>query len=131
MKSLVVDDDFTNRIILQTALQSYGDVHIAANGEEAVQAVNDAIDQGKKYDLICLDIIMPGMDGHTTLECIRDLEASKGFPLGNGAIVVMTTGLSDSQSVFNAFRGQCDYYLTKPINVAKLKEFLNNNKLVA
>ena len=40
MKTLIVDDDFTNRLILQESLQEYGPVHIAVNGVEAVEAIS-------------------------------------------------------------------------------------------
>ncbi|NCC53452.1 MAG: response regulator, partial [Spartobacteria bacterium] len=71
MKTLIVDDDFTNRILLQAIMEEYGVAHIAVNGREAVDAVCMAMDDGVPYDLVCLDIMMPEMDGQEALKAIR------------------------------------------------------------
>ena len=44
MKTLIVEDDFTSRLLLQEILKSYGVVHIAVNGKEAVHAVREAME---------------------------------------------------------------------------------------
>jgi two-component system chemotaxis response regulator CheY len=129
MKTLVVDDDFTSRLILQESLKQYGQVHIAVNGVEAVEAARVAIESGDCYDLICLDVMMPEMDGHSALDIIRDIEEKHGRPPGKRVIVVMTTSL-DSTNISGAFRKQCDYYLVKPIDVPKLTEIIRNAKLI-
>jgi two-component system chemotaxis response regulator CheY len=68
MKILVVEDDFTSRILLQRYLSSYGDCHIAINGKEAVGAFKDSLKENQPYDLICMDIIMPEMSGQEALK---------------------------------------------------------------
>ena len=130
MKTLIVEDDFTSRLLLQELLKSYGPSHIAVNGEEAVDAVNAALEAGEHYDLICLDIMMPKMDGQVALLIFRDQEEARGIRSSEGAKIVMTTALSDIQSVMEAYRNLCDGYLTKPIEKAKLLEELRNLKLI-
>ena len=130
MKTLIVEDDFTSRLLLQELLKSYGPSHIAVNGEEAVKAVNVALEAGEHYDLICLDIMMPKMDGHEALRIFRDQEEARGIRSSEGAKIVMTTALSDIQSVMEAYRNLCDGYLTKPIEKAKLLEELRNLNLI-
>jgi len=130
MKTLIVDDDFSSRLLLQSMLEQYGDSHIAANGKEAVEAVRMAMEQDSQYDLICLDIMMPDMDGHAVLEKIREIEEQNGILLGHGAKVVMTTALGDSENFFGAFREQCDWYLVKPIEQTKMQEFLQYSGLL-
>jgi two-component system, chemotaxis family, chemotaxis protein CheY len=130
MKTLIVEDDFTSRLLLQELLKSYGPSHIAVNGEEAVEAVNAALEAGEHYDLICLDIMMPKMDGQVALRIFRDQEEARGIRSSEGAKIVMTTALSDIQSVMEAYRNLCDGYLTKPIEKAKLLEELRNLKLI-
>lgn len=120
MKILVVEDDFTSRILMHKLLSPYGDVHIAVNGREAVDVVEESIKIGAMYDLICLDVMMPEMDGHTALEKIRQLEVAAGYASGEGAKVIMTTALSDSQNVIGAFKENCDAYMVKPVERAKL-----------
>lgn len=73
MKTLIVEDDFTSRLILQEILKLHGPAHIAVNGIEAVEAVRTALESGEPYDLVCMDIIMPKMGGQQALKHIRSL----------------------------------------------------------
>jgi two-component system, chemotaxis family, chemotaxis protein CheY len=57
MKTLIVEDDFWARSLLSNLLSEHGTCHVAVNGGEALDAVERA------YDLVCLDIMMPAMDG--------------------------------------------------------------------
>mgnify|MGYP000957131206 CR=1 FL=1 len=72
MKALVVDDDFSNRLLLQRFLSELGEVNIAVDGEEAVEAVRLALATREPYQLICLDILMPQMDGFQLAEFDAD-----------------------------------------------------------
>lgn len=119
MKILIAEDDFTNRLLLQEFLTEFGTVHTAVNGREVVSAFSLAMTSGEPYDLLCLDILMPEMDGQQALQAVRRLEAESN-PIANPVKILMTTGLGDSASVIRAFREQCDGYLTKPIDKQKL-----------
>jgi two-component system, chemotaxis family, chemotaxis protein CheY len=120
MKSLIVEDNLTNRLILQGFLRQFGPEEVAVDGFEAVQAVYHALEASQPYDLICLDIMLPHMDGQTALRQIRDLEAQRGIFSSQGAKIVMTTALEDMNSVMTAYNGLCDGYLVKPIDKANL-----------
>ena len=124
MRCLIVEDDFISRKTLCRLLEPYGSADVAVDGEEAVRAVENALLQGESYELICLDIIMPGMDGQETLRQIRSLEDRHFVPMGEGARIVMTTSLEDRRNVMQAFRSLCDGYLVKPIKKKKLTETL-------
>jgi two-component system chemotaxis response regulator CheY len=126
VKTLIVEDDFTSRLLMQELLRSYGSSHIAVNGEEAIDAVRSALDSGEPYDLICLDIMMPEMDGHAALREIRTLEASRGITSTHGAKIIMTTAVDDAQNIMRAFYELCDAYIFKPIEKAKLLHELEN-----
>ena len=131
MKTLIVEDDFTSRLLLQALLTPYGECHIAVNGQEAVQAFRLARAGGKPYDLVCLDIMMPDLDGHGVLKAIRNLEETEGVMAGDGVKVIMTTTFHDKTNVFNAFLEMCDAYLFKPIDKSKLVSQLREFGLVA
>ena len=126
MKSLIVEDDFSSRLLLQHFLAPYGEINFAANGLEAIEAFKMSLKEKIPYDLICLDIQMPEMDGRMALKLIRDIEESSGILYGDGVKVIMTTSLSDKDVILHAFREACDAYIIKPVEKTKL---LNQLKL--
>jgi two-component system, chemotaxis family, chemotaxis protein CheY len=130
MKTLIVEDDFTSRLLLQELLKHYGPVHVAVNGREAVDAVASTMKTGEHYDLICLDIMLPEMNGQEVLKKIRTEEEKVGIKLGKGVKVIMTTALNDPKNIMSAFREQCDTYLVKPIDSAKLIGTLRESGLI-
>jgi two-component system, chemotaxis family, chemotaxis protein CheY len=131
MKTIIVEDDFTSRLLLQEFLEGNGPLHIAANGHEAVEAAGAALEVGEPYDLICLDIMLPGMDGQTALRLIREHEEARGILSTDGAKVVMVTALGDLANVTAAYRNLCDGYLTKPIHKVALLAELRKLKLIS
>jgi two-component system chemotaxis response regulator CheY len=130
MKLLVAEDDFFARKMLIDLLQPHGDVDIAVNGLEALQAFKEALDAHEPYHLVCLDIMMPKMDGQVTLKKIRLLEEQAALHPQQFCKIFMTTALSDRDSVFKAALAHCDAYLIKPINKAKLESELLAHGLI-
>jgi two-component system chemotaxis response regulator CheY len=120
LRILLVEDDFASRLLLQTFLGHYGKCEIAVNGREAVDAFRSSLEKGERYDLICMDIMMPEMDGREAVRQIRALEESVGIHSTSGAKIVMTTTISDIGEVSRCFSDLCDGYLVKPIDLAKL-----------
>nr|MEE4268463.1 response regulator [Candidatus Krumholzibacteria bacterium] len=120
MKTLIVEDDVTSRLLLEELLKGYGPTAIVSNGLEAVEAARAGLDAGQPFDLICMDIMMPEMDGQEALKKIRALEEARGILSTSGAKIVMTTALDDLKSVSSAYGSLCDTYLVKPIEKAKL-----------
>jgi two-component system chemotaxis response regulator CheY len=131
MKSLIVEDDFTSRLLLETILSRFGQCHVAVNGQEAVDAFRMAQKDGFSYDLICMDIMMPEMDGQEALQQIRDSEMAAGILSSEGAKIVMTTALDNPENIFSAFFELCDHYLVKPIDTTKLLELLRSSALIS
>jgi len=130
MKSLVVDDDFFSRRILQTILSNYGECHVAVDGNEALFAFEQSVSEESQYNLICLDIMMPEMDGQEVLKKIREFEEKKGIFGSDSVKIIMTTALDDSENIKKAFRQQCESYLIKPISKSKLEKILTNFELI-
>src|ERR1700761_8720348 len=79
LRMLLVEDDFTSRLMLQTFLSRYGECHVAVNGREAVEAVRSALERYQRYDLICMDIVMPEMNGREAVRRVRALEEEHGI----------------------------------------------------
>ena len=120
MKILIAEDDFVSRKLVNTLLAPLGEVDIAANGNEALTAVKMALENNEPYDLICLDILMPGYDGIVALKKIRQLEAQKGLSPEKRSKIIMTTAVSDKSYVLAAAQANCDGFLVKPINKDRL-----------
>jgi two-component system chemotaxis response regulator CheY len=115
MRILVAEDDFASRLLLQKTMQSFGEVHLASNGREAIEAVNLSFVKKEPYEVIFLDIMMPDMDGLATLRKIRRIEEARDVPADKRSRIIMTTALADRKTVMKAVEGQCDGYLVKPI----------------
>lgn len=120
MRILIVDDNFTNRYLLDKILNKYGKCDIGVNGHEAVEAFKLAMEEGDPYDLICLDLNMPSMNGHEALALIRQHEEASGIVGFDTVKVIITSALDDVQNIRKAFVGQCEEYMVKPINAEKL-----------
>lgn len=129
MKTLIVEDDSTSRLLLQGYLKVYGAINVAENGKEAVEAVRLALEANEPYDLICLDIMMPDMNGQEALKEIRLMEEKKGIAAPDHVKIVMTTSLADRTNVIQASQYHCDCYLLKPLSKAKLLQELRNLRL--
>ncbi len=119
MRILVVEDDFISRRLLCRYLEAYGECDVAVNGREAVAAVKQALDAKENYDLICLDIMMPEMNGQEALAEVRKLEKENGVLVGHGSRIIMTTAMEDSKNVRSAFKSCADAYVVKPIEKKK------------
>lgn len=121
LKILIVEDDFMVRQILRDILEPYGSVDIAVNGEEAVQAFRVAWRQNSPYDLICMDIMMPVMDGNASLIKIREIELSLGIIGSEEVKVIMISALDDVKTVVKAYsKGGATSYIVKPIEKERL-----------
>lgn len=121
MRTLVVEDDLTERTLLTEFLKAFGQCDYACDGVEAVKIFRRALAVREYYDLICLDIMMPEMDGLAVLTAIRKLEKENNIPATGAAKIIVITGLTDRKIFFEAMRGKCDAYIRKPV---KLDEFL-------
>jgi two-component system chemotaxis response regulator CheY len=127
MKALIVDDVEMNRELLAIFLEGRASVVCAENGEDALKLVEDALGADAYFDLICMDISMPGMDGHETLKKIREMEAAAGC---TRATVFMVTGSSSPDDMFDALmQGGCDDYLTKPLMQQNFSDLLTKHGL--
>jgi len=120
LKMLIVEDDFPSCKILEEYLSEYGDCTTAGNGAEGVEAFKNALDAGTPYDLVCLDIMMPEMDGHEALRNIRQIEQKHGIFDPSGVSVIMTTAKDRSRDMIKAFDEGCASYIVKPIDQGKL-----------
>lgn len=131
MQILIVEDSNTSRMYLKEILKDVtskvdADIDCAVSGEEALEKFEHRWLGGNPYDLIFMDIVLPGMDGLQTLEKIRDIEQKKQIREEKKAKAIMTTALDDNTKASRAFF-QCEAlsYITKPITTDKIQAELD------
>ena len=131
MKILIVDDEADNRNLLESILSKYGQCKKAVNGMEAVRIFKDSLDKKEPFDFITMDVMMPEMNGHETLNQIRDLESTLS---GNEQIpkikVVMVSANCDYETILRALDQDCLAYIEKPVFKEKLIETMKQLGLI-
>jgi len=124
LKILIVEDDIVSRKILKRFMIEYGDCDVAVNGIEALEAFLSAHQEKNPFDLICLDIMMPKLDGTKVLKAVRDYEDQKDIDLKDRVKVIMTTALNDKKTVMESYSIGCEAYAWKPLDLNKIKEVM-------
>jgi len=113
---LIVDDDHLVRKLLDHKLTSSGyTVTQAEDGAVALDLINKVKSNQTKFDLVLLDISMPGMDGLKVLSLIRKIYSVGELP------VIMATAMDDSSLMVWAMRLGANDYLTKPFDMTVVK----------
>ena len=111
-------------------MSAYGDCDGTVDGMEAVEAYMMALEDEQPYDLICLDVMMPVMDGYQVLNTIRNMEKQRGIEGDDRVKIVMMTALNEQKNVRKAFEMGCTVYCAKPVDLDKLKNVLKKLKLI-
>lgn len=110
---LIVDDDFVSQKLLIEILKNTMEYDTAKNGMEALTLYEKSLFCRKPYDLILLDVSMPGMDGIDFLNFLRAKESESGVLFGEGVPVIMTTAFK--KPFVKAYNSGCTDYILKPI----------------
>lgn len=130
MRILLAEDDFATRKYMSKFLSKYGSCDVTVDGMEAVDAFMIALDEGEGYDLICLDVMMPVMDGYQALKGIRDIEKDRNIEPENMAKIIMTTVLNEEKHVKMAFELGCTVFSAKPLDVDRFEDALKRLGLI-
>lgn len=130
MKILLAEDDYVTRKYMSDFLSKYGECDVTVDGMEAVDAFMMALEDGEPYDLVCLDIMMPVMDGYQALMGIRNLEKERNITGNDACKVIMATALNEEKNVKMAFDLGCTIYSGKPIDKDRFEQALKKLELV-
>lgn len=128
MKILIAEDERVSRSFFQKFMSAYGTCDLAVDGMEALDLYMDAVKANTPYDLLCLDIMMPRVDGLKVLKVVRAMEKQHNLPHSK---IIMMTALADVEYVDQAFELGCDAYASKPVDTAKVEEVMKNLGLLA
>ncbi|MFZ5547744.1 MAG: PAS domain S-box protein [Pseudomonadota bacterium] len=116
---LLVEDNAVNMMIAVALLEQWGvEVVQAGDGPEAVEAVDRAQAAGRPFDVVLMDVQMPGMSGHEATRLMR-----RTHPAGQLPIVALTAAALVSERDQALAAGMNDF-LTKPIDAARLRNTL-------
>lgn len=113
LRALIIDDDKVCRERLRSILQNFFDCTFAVNGRLGLEAYIESRDKGRDFNFITLDINMPELNGHETLEAIRKWEVHKGIEGLDGVKVIVTTSEGSSEHIMSSFRQGCEAYVVK------------------
>jgi len=117
LKVLVVDDNRTNRLILEGALSRWGmRASVAESGEAALAELSEAEAAAEPYRLLLTDMLMPGMDGFELVERIRRR------PELSTVVIMMLTSAGQRDDVARCRELGVAAYLLKPIRQTELRE---------
>jgi serine phosphatase RsbU (regulator of sigma subunit) len=104
---LIVDDEELNREGLARRLERYGyAVTCAANGRQAIELLGES-----RFDLVLLDVMMPGMNGLEVLKFLRRVDSLIDLP------IIMVTARGESEDIVEAFELGANDYVTKPLDI--------------
>ncbi len=103
---LVVDDESVNRLLLQRILRGIGQVIEAENGQQTLDLL-----ARESFDLVLLDIMMPGITGLEVLKIIRKTPATVDLP------VILISALSNNDDIVRGLKTEANDYIPKPIDV--------------
>lgn len=130
MKILLAEDDYATRKFMTGFLSKYGECDVTVDGMEALDAFTMAFEDGEPYDVVCLDVMMPVMDGYQALKGIRGLEREKKIAPNKAVKVIMATALNSEKDIKMAFDLGCSVYSGKPIDQDKFEEALGQLGLI-
>lgn len=106
MKVLIVDDDITNRMVLNAMLLKDGhEICEAENGQQAIEAYDN-----ENPDLVLMDVMMPVVDGYTATKTIKEKSKDNFIP------VIFLTAMTDDDALVKCVESGGDDFLTKPYN---------------
>ena len=100
---------------------------------DAVYDGEEALDyfEGGNYDAVILDIMMPKVDGLMVLRLIREIENRRHLSAEQQAKIIMMTAIADMEHVDRAFELGCDAYASKPIEIDKVQEVMEDLGLIS
>jgi CheY-like chemotaxis protein len=118
-KALIVDDIKDNITVFKAMLGNHCHHDTAINGIEALEMMKSG-----HYDVVFMDVKMPGMDGNTTIKHFREWEETNN--IGKRTPIAVVSASAYSYNEKDSYDAGCDVFLTKPIGRELLLKTLHN-----
>lgn len=117
MRILIVDDEMVSRTKLELIMEYFGNCKTVDHGDDALAAFHEAHRDDDPFNLIMLDINLPGMDGIQLLSAIRNAEKELNIEKSRKAKILMTTSYRDKDRIVASVQSGCDDYIGKPFDL--------------
>lgn len=114
MRILIADDSQLNIELISDILKPYGEIVFVNDGFQAITEFQSALKNKNPFDLICLDIEMPYLDGISTLFSIRDSEKQENI---KQSVIFMITSSKDITNILDSFEGKANAFIVKDSNI--------------
>jgi len=125
MKILIVDDEEISRKILLAKMGYMGTCVAVNSAKEALAELDKATEEKQPFDLITLDVSMPGMGGQELLEHIRKNEVQEKIPKNDRVKILMISARMNVGTINACIKRGCNGYLIKPVSQAQLFQSLS------
>jgi HD-like signal output (HDOD) protein/CheY-like chemotaxis protein len=125
MRILIVDDDIVSRTKLRLIMENFGECRTEVSGQEAMTAVRSAIQNNTAFDIITLDVSMPGMSGLDALQAIRQLERDFSITQQRQSKILMVTSAADKDLIIACVQSGCNDFIVKPFNLDVIQKKLD------
>ncbi|MCG8619957.1 MAG: response regulator, partial [Desulfobacterales bacterium] len=116
MKILIVDDENISRKILASKMKGLGKCVAVDNSRRALSELKAAVKKEAPFDLITLDVSMPGMDGQEMLRYIRTNEIRDKVPKEDRVKILMVTARMNMNTIKACIKAGCNGYILKPVS---------------
>ncbi len=130
MKTLIAEDNPVSSRFFQKILSSFGECYVAVDGNEAIKSFTKGVEENEPFDLVCLDIMMPNVDGLQALQSIRQVEKDAMIKTSDEVKIVMLTGVEDPVFLVETLKEGATSYLVKPVKKEELEKEVRSLGLI-
>ncbi len=120
MRILIAEDIDLMQKLIGKFLSPFGEISFVKSGIEALTVIKRSLRNKQYFDLISLDIDLPGQNGLEVLKSIRTMERLNHIPSQKAANIIMVSSTNDAKVVMQAIHYGCDGYLVKPLSKEKI-----------
>jgi len=129
-KILIIEDNPVAQLLQKNIMSDFGVCDTVDGGEAGIDLFSLALEEKSPYDIILLDLVMPGMGGADVLKKIRKIENSHHVKGLDRSKVVVSTTTTESATLMDLFRAEADSYIFKPLTKEKITREMTNLKLI-
>jgi two-component system chemotaxis response regulator CheY len=122
MRTLIIEDDLSNCLLLEEILSPHSECAFATTGKAALQEFINAHAQERTFDLLCLSVMMSDMETHQILDEIRIWEDEHRVQDNCRVRIIMTRAVTDGPRSLQLIQSQGESYTARPI---ERKHFLH------